>query len=143
MEPQEPLDEFSIRFVHYCFEFPKKDVDWKLLCEQFKYVILVSLEQFQVATQPDPSILYDDPPVASCSDCIPNVSLSISPSPDHILASQESISICDILAPPPELLGSGVVTLKVLGKDRHLQEDKAYYTTFEYFTHPVKSRLEN
>ena len=27
MEPQESLDEFSIRFVHYCFEFPEKDVD--------------------------------------------------------------------------------------------------------------------
>ena len=65
MEPQEPLDEFSIRFVHYCFEFLEKDVDWKLLCEQFRYVILVSLEQFQVATQPNPSILYDDPQVSS------------------------------------------------------------------------------
>ena len=28
MEPQEPLDEFSIIFVHYCFEFPEKDFDW-------------------------------------------------------------------------------------------------------------------
>ena len=46
MEPQESLDEFSIRFVHYCFEFPERDVDWKCLNEQLKYVILVSLEQF-------------------------------------------------------------------------------------------------
>ena len=33
MEPQEPLDEFSIRFVHYCFEFPERDVDWNFLSE--------------------------------------------------------------------------------------------------------------
>ena len=44
MEPQEFLGEFFIRFVHYCFEFPEKDVDWKLLSEQFSYVILISLK---------------------------------------------------------------------------------------------------
>ena len=33
MEPRESLDEFGIRFVHYCFEFPKGDVDWKCLSE--------------------------------------------------------------------------------------------------------------
>ena len=92
-------------------------------------MILVSLEKFQVATQPDPSVPYDDPQVASCLDCIPNVSLSISPSPDHIQASKESVAICDILAPPPEFSGSGVVTSKFLSKYRHSQEDKAYYTT--------------
>ena len=46
MEPQEPLDEFYIKFFHYFFEFPEKDVDWKFLSEQFSYVILVSLEKF-------------------------------------------------------------------------------------------------
>ena len=56
MEPQEPLDEFSLKFFHYCFEFPERDVDWKCLSEQFRYVILVSLNQFQLATQPDPSV---------------------------------------------------------------------------------------
>ena len=34
MEPQESLDEFSIRFVHYFFEFHEKDVDWRFIREQ-------------------------------------------------------------------------------------------------------------
>ena len=33
MEPQESLGELFIRFVHYCFEFPERDVDWKCLGE--------------------------------------------------------------------------------------------------------------
>ena len=68
MEPQEPLDDFSIRFVHYFFEFPEKDVNWKLLSEQFSYVILISLEQFHLATQPEPSVPYDNPQVNEFSD---------------------------------------------------------------------------
>ena len=83
MEPQESLDEFSIRFIHYCFEFPERDVDWKCLSEQFKHVILVSLEQFQL----DPTVPYDDPQVTGCSYFVPNASLSISPCPNHTLAS--------------------------------------------------------
>ena len=68
MEPQEPLDEFSIIFFHYFFEFPEEDVNYKLLREHFTYVILISLEQFQVATQLDPNVPYDDPQVTGCSN---------------------------------------------------------------------------
>ena len=115
------------------------DVGWKCLSEQFKYVILISLEQFQL----DPSVPYDDLQVIGCSDFVPNASFSISPSPNHIQASKGSVAICDILTPPPELSGSGVVTSKVLSNDRWVQEDKTYCATSESFMNRVKSELEN
>ena len=135
MEPQESLDEFSIRFVHYCFEFPERDVDWKCLSEQFKYVILVSLEQFQL----DPSVPYDDPQVTGCSNFVPNAVLSISPSPDHIQSSKDSISMCEILAPPPKLSDSQGTTSKFLSNDGWVHGVEAYGTPFEYFMHHVES----
>ena len=45
MEPHESLEEFSIRFVHFCFKFPERDVDWTYLIEQFRKVVSISLEQ--------------------------------------------------------------------------------------------------
>ena len=102
MKPCESIEEFSIRFVHTCFEFPERDVDWTYLIEQFRYVVFVSLEHFQSVTKPDPSVYFDNPKISSCSDFVPNVSLSISLSLEHIQASQKNITI-----PPPDFLPNG------------------------------------
>lgn len=111
--------------------------------DSFDRSFFVSLEHLQSETKPDPNFFYNNPQVSSFLDSIPNISLSISPSLEHIHASKKNITICDIPFPPPELLRDGVLVAKFLSDDRCVHENKTCCITSESFTHPFKLELEN
>lgn len=106
-------------------------------------MVFISLQYLQSITNPDPYVCYDNPQVTSCLGFVPNISLSISPSPELIQASKKEIAICEIPLPPPELSRDGVLVAKVLSDDRCLQENETCCITSESFIHPVKSKFEN
>lgn len=40
--PKKSIVHFYHHFYHYCFEFPRDEVDWKFLNERFQYLVHIS-----------------------------------------------------------------------------------------------------
>lgn len=52
LKPHKPLDDFANRFLHLCYQFFERYVDWMYLNEKFQQNVFFSLKQFQYKLNP-------------------------------------------------------------------------------------------
>jgi len=41
--PDESLNYFHNRFIHFCFEFSEDDINWNFMKEKFEFLVYISM----------------------------------------------------------------------------------------------------
>lgn len=111
MKLEESLEDFILRFVHLCFEFPERDVNWVYLSENFQWLVIVFLQHIQFETYLDSHKNIDDLHITKCPYFTPNLVLPIPLNHEQTQASKEDITAFRISHAPPNLLHNNILAI--------------------------------